>query len=297
MQIPSLTPLTAAHAQIIEAVSERLGKRAASAFRRVGPKVCRAHVESAMTALVQDLAANQREGVRAFVHALVLELAPNGLTFADLRFFAQTFRAQVRETSSATPEATELRLGVEDWFFELIVVCTTCFMAWRDEKIQREAAQLGVQRLESQLAELEVALEEKTQLLELIRQASTPIAPVVQGILVVPLIGTFDTLRAEMLTEKLLLEIARLHTRAAILDISGVPVFDTAAAQLIIRLARTIRLLGTAAILVGMSPQNARTIVQLGVDLTGIPTLATLQDGLARALKLQRLKITPLPTS
>lgn len=127
-----------------------------------------------------------------------------------------------------------------------------------------------------------------------IRQASTPIAPVVRGILVVPLVGVFDAFRAEVLTEKLLEEVARVHARSVILDISGVPMFDTESAQLIIRLARTVRLLGTEIILVGMSPGNARTIVDLGIDLVGLRTLGTLQDGLAQALVLQRLQIVAL---
>jgi rsbT co-antagonist protein RsbR len=116
----------------------------------------------------------------------------------------------------------------------------------------------------------------------------------VQGIHVVPLVGMFDAFRAELLTEKLLHEVARVHARAVILDISGVPVFDTEAAQLIIRLARAVRLLGTEVIVVGMSSENARTIVELGVDLSGLATLGTLQDGVAHALLRQRLEIAPV---
>lgn len=284
-----------AHAQIVEAVSERLCTRSASAFRRVGKATCHKHIDAALVALQQDLASGKHEAVRKVVYTLIEELTVEGLTFSDLRFYAQSLRTHVRDAIDADPRA---QLGeqrdhpqIEDWFFELTMVCTMRFMAWRDEKLQRETAQLGVQRLESQLTELKIALDEKTSLLELIRQASTPIAPVVRGIIVVPLVGTFDTFRAELLTEKLLQEIVRLRARAAILDISGVPVFDTEAAHLTIRLARAVRLLGTAVILVGMSPVNARTIVDLGVDMTGIETLATLQDGLALALKLQRMKI------
>jgi anti-anti-sigma factor len=146
-------------------------------------------------------------------------------------------------------------------------------------------------RLEGQLAELAAALDEKTQLLELIRQASTPIVPVVRGIVVVPLVGTLDAFRAELVTERLLHEVVRLKARTAILDVSGVPLFDTHAAQLILRLARSVRLLGTRVLLVGMSPETARTIVGLGVDLGAVESHATLQDGLARALSLQGLAI------
>jgi anti-anti-sigma regulatory factor len=80
----------------------------------------------------------------------------------------------------------------------------------------------------------------------------------------------------------------------AILDISGVPVFDTDAAQLIIRLARLVGLLGAKIILVGMTPNNARTIVDLGIDLDQIVTSHALQDGLRTALALQRMKIVSM---
>ncbi|MCA9700713.1 MAG: STAS domain-containing protein, partial [Myxococcales bacterium] len=139
--------------------------------------------------------------------------------------------------------------------------------------------------------ELEVALDEKTKLLDMIRQASTPIAPVVDGILVVPLVGTFDSERAAFLTEKLLQEVARARAQTVILDISGVPVVDTDAAQLIIRLSRSVRLIGSGLFLVGLSPINAATIVRLGIELDTLETFSTLRDGLAQALKRQRRKI------
>lgn len=277
--------------RIAAAVSDRLYQVSSSAFRRAGADACRAHVDAGLLALSQDLRDGKHEAVRQVVYALIDQLATEGLTFSDLRLYAQTLRSHVRTTLHADPDAVDVRPRVEDWFFELLMVSSIRFLAWREEKVQRETAQLGILRLESQLAELKIALDEKTELLEVIRQASTPIAPVVAGILVVPLVGTFDAFRAQLLTERLLHEIARLSARSAILDISGVPVFDTEAAQLIIRLARAVRLLGTAVFLVGMSPDNARTIVDLGIDLSGITTLATLREGLERALVQQRMKI------
>ena len=278
---------------IANAVAERVCRRAGGAFAGVGPARARELAETSLVALEQDIAHNESEQGRASTDVLVEELASHGLTFSDLRLFNQTLRKQVREVLGA--ESGELPVEVEDWFYESLMVASLRFMAWRDEVFQKEAAKLQVHRLESQLAELEDALKEKIELLELVRQASTPIAPVVQGILVVPLVGTFDAFRAEALTEKLLAEITRLQARTAILDISGVPVFDTDAAQMIIRLARAVRMLGAAVLLVGMSPNNARTIVSLGVNLTDIESRATLREGLAHALAVQRMHIAPLP--
>lgn len=289
----SQSPLELHHIDIRDAVIARLRGRASSVFHRIGEQSCQAQVSAILQALVDDLAASKHDAVRRAVQALVDELADQNMTFADLRFFATTLREVVIATLDAEPIDPALRARVEDWLFELVLVCTMHFAIKREQQLQERSAKLELRQLQSQLGELKAALHEKTQLLELIRQASTPIAPVVKGILVVPLVGTFDAFRAELLTEKLLNEVSRTRARAVILDISGVPVFDTDAAQMIIRLAHAVRLLGTELILVGMSPGNARTIVELGVDLTRLETLATLQDGLAQALALQRMKIVP----
>lgn len=289
----SQSPLELHHIDIRDAVIARLRGRASSVFHRIGEQSCQAQVSAILQALVDDLATSKHDAVRRAVQALVDELADQNMTFADLRFFATTLREVVIATLDAEPIDADLRARVEDWLFELVLVCTMHFAIKREQQLQERSAKLELRQLQSQLGELKAALHEKTQLLELIRQASTPIAPVVKGILVVPLVGTFDAFRAELLTEKLLNEVSRTRARAVILDISGVPVFDTDAAQMIIRLAHAVRLLGTELILVGMSPGNARTIVELGVDLTRLETLATLQDGLAQALALQRMKIVP----
>jgi anti-anti-sigma regulatory factor len=279
-------------AAIVDAVAQRVCKRSGSVFARLDVDQTRAHVDASLHALAQDLADGQREHVRSLTYAMLDALAPGGLSFSDFRLFIQTLRKAV---AHALHDDTARRLAAEEWFFELLMVASLRFMAWREETAQKAAAQLGIRRLESQLEELARLLEEKTNLLEVIRQASTPIAPVYDGILVVPLVGTFDSFRAQLLTERLLGEIARLRARTAIIDISGVPLFDTQAAQLIIRLTRTARMLGTRVLLVGISPENARTIVALGIDLEGIETLATLRDALARALSLLHMHIAPLP--
>jgi anti-anti-sigma factor len=286
--------LAQTHAQITDTVAGRLSRRATSVFGRKGEQASRKHVDAALVALEQDIAAGKREAVRTAMRTIIEELTVEELTFADLRFFAQTLRTSVRATIESAPELARSLPAVDEWFFELVLVGSMHFLVQREAALQERAVKLEVHRLESQLAELQGALNEKTELLEMIRQASTPIVPVVEGILVVPLVGTFDAVRAEHLTEKLLQAVQRAHARAAILDISGVPVFDTSAAQLIIRLTRAVRLLGTEVFLVGMSPENARTIVALEVDLAGLQTLATLRDGLAQALVLQRLEIGPM---
>lgn len=284
----SVATLQQAHGGIVDAVAGRLASRRASVFEALGEEACRGFVETSLEALEHDLEAGKRESVRKAVYALMDEIAEHNPGFTDVRAYVRFLREEVREVLAEA--AAELRAKVEEWFFDLLMVFTIRFMAWRDESLQAELARRSVDRLESQLAELEVALQEKTELLDIVRQASTPIAPVVRGILVVPLVGTFDAFRAELLTEKLLQEISRSQARVVILDITGVPVFDTTAAQLMIRLARSVRMLGTEVILVGMSADNARTVVDLGIDLSDVRTCGTLQDGLVQALELKRSK-------
>jgi rsbT co-antagonist protein RsbR len=290
-----LESLHRAREQIVAAVATRICGRAATVFATAGEAACRGYVEAGFDALVQDLAASRPSGTRSVAYRLVEELGGAGLGFADLRAYVLTLRKEVRDAlatgTEIGPETDEFRTRIEEWFFELLLACTTRFMAFRDDAMQQQSARESVERLESQLAELALALDEKTQLLDVIRQASTPIVPVVNGILVVPLVGTFDAFRAELLTEKLLHEIGRNKARTAILDISGVPVFDTLAAQLMIRLARSVRLLGARVYLVGMSPDIARTVVGLGIELGSLESYATLQDGLARALGSQNMEI------
>lgn len=287
--------LERSQAGLVDELSRRLPSRAGSIFRVVGEVVCRQLAETALEALRRDLQAGKREAVRELAQALLRELATKGLNFADLRFFAQTLRTIVHASAEASSDVeVDQRRRIDDWMFDLLLVSTMHFMSQREESLQERAAQLEVRQMESQLSELKAAFEEKTQLLELIRQASTPIAPVVDGILVVPLVGVFDAFRAEILTEKLLQSVTTARARVVILDITGVPVFDAEAAQLVIRLAQAVRLLGSEMILVGVSSEIARTIVELGVDLKGLKTLGTLQTGLAQALAVRRLKIVPL---
>lgn len=291
----SIAWLEQSQAGLTEAFARRLYSRPGSVFKLCGEETCRVFAGAAIAGLRDDLAADRREAVRAAVLAFVEETAPRGLTFADVRHYGQSLRTLVlaaAEETQGSPPAQ--RRGIEDRLYEVLLVGVTRFIAIRDEREAERAAGQQVLRLESQLGELKEAYAEKSRLLALIRQASTPIVPIVDGIFVVPLIGVFEAARARILTEKLLQTVAGARAHAVIVDISGVPVFDGEAAQLVIRLALAVRLLGAQMLLVGVSPDIARTLVELGVDLHGLKTLASLQDGLALALAVRHLQIAPL---
>lgn len=119
----------------------------------------------------------------------------------------------------------------------------------------------------------------------LIREMSTPIIPVSDTVLVVPLIGAIDTRRAAQITASVLEAVSQHTTRTLIIDITGVSVVDTSVIYHLLQTARAARLLGTRVLLVGIGPEVAQTIVQLGVDLSSIVTRSTLQAGLEYAAR------------
>ena len=124
-----------------------------------------------------------------------------------------------------------------------------------------------------------------------IRELSTPIVPIHEGILVLPIVGSIDSARAATIIEELLEAITFNQADVVIMDITGVPVIDTGIANYLLQAARAVRLLGSQIILVGISAEIAQTIVQLGIDLTGITTRANLQSGIEYALGLLDLAI------
>lgn len=116
-----------------------------------------------------------------------------------------------------------------------------------------------------------------------LRELSTPLIPVADDVVVMPLIGTLDSRRAQDVMETLLQGIAEHQAEYAILDVTGVKVVDTQVAQALVRVAQAAKLLGTHVILTGIGSEIALTLVQLGADLTGIITRSTLQRGIAYA--------------
>jgi anti-anti-sigma factor len=125
----------------------------------------------------------------------------------------------------------------------------------------------------------------------LIQELSTPIIPISEAILIMPLIGTIDSGRAQQIMESMLGAIAQHGARYLIVDISGIAVVDTAIAHHLIQAAQAVQLLGARVLLVGISPEVAQTLVGLGIDFRALSTYATLQDGFEYAQR-QLVRIT-----
>ncbi len=123
---------------------------------------------------------------------------------------------------------------------------------------------------------------------EALRELSTPLTPITDNVVIMPLIGTIDSGRAQQVMESLLEGVARYQADLVILDITGVQVVDTQVAQAFIQSAQAVRLLGAQVMLTGIQPQIAQTLVHLGVDLSSIRTAGSLQDGIAVALNGKR---------
>ena len=127
----------------------------------------------------------------------------------------------------------------------------------------------------------ETIRRQQEEMLEL----STPVVKLWDGILALPLIGTLDSARTQIVMESMLESIVATNSRVAIIDITGVPTVDTVVAQHLLKTVTAARLMGADCIISGVRPQIAQTIVHLGINLLDVTTKATLSDAFSLALK------------
>ncbi len=140
-----------------------------------------------------------------------------------------------------------------------------------------------------QKAREEIIIRQQQEMLEL----STPVVKLWEGILALPLIGTLDSARTQVVMESLLQQIVETGSAIAIIDITGVPTVDTLVAQHLLKTVAATRLMGADCIISGIRPQIAQTIVHLGVNLTDVITKATMADAFKIALKRSGYAVTP----
>jgi rsbT co-antagonist protein RsbR len=124
-------------------------------------------------------------------------------------------------------------------------------------------------------------------------ELSTPVVKLWDGVLALPLIGTLDSARTQVVMENLLQSIVNTGAAIAIIDITGVPTVDTLVAQHLLKTVAAARLMGAECIISGIRPQIAQTIVHLGVELADVVTKATLADAFALALQRTHRRIVP----
>jgi rsbT co-antagonist protein RsbR len=147
---------------------------------------------------------------------------------------------------------------------------------------ERERAQAESVRLQRQVIEAQQ---------QAIHELSTPIIPVLEGVIVMPLIGSIDTARAKEVTRSLLVGIREHHAKVVILDITGVPVVDSGVAAYLNKTIQAARLKGARTIVTGVSDAVAETIVDLGIDWSDVETLGDLKIGLRVAVAEVRQRV------
>jgi rsbT co-antagonist protein RsbR len=153
-------------------------------------------------------------------------------------------------------------------------VLAACINCMTDLLAERREETLSFQR------QLEGQIETIEKQRVAIRELSTPIIEVWSGVLCAPIVGVLDSARASDMTSALLHNVVQTKASLAIIDITGIEAMDTQATDYFLRMARAIRLLGSECALSGVHPNVARTIVHMGIDLTGIDSYRTLRDAL-----------------
>ena len=163
------------------------------------------------------------------------------------------------------------------------------------EVLLRRVSFAGVDRLMACVQDISERLERDQLREELIqRQAallselSLPLIPLTDRVVVVPLIGTLDEKRAQALMETLLQGAARLGAETLLIDITGVPLIDTAGASALLQIAQAVQLLGARVVLSGIRPEIAQTLVSLGADMRSVQTHSTLQAAIAQTLRVEQ---------
>jgi rsbT co-antagonist protein RsbR len=144
---------------------------------------------------------------------------------------------------------------------------------------ERKQAELDHRRLQDSI----IALQNQT-----LAELSTPLMPISDRVVAMPLIGAIDAARAQRIMETLLEGVVARRARTAIIDVTGVAVVDTQVAEALLRAAAGVRLLGAEVILTGIRPEVAQTLARLGTDMRGLLLCGTLQRGIALAMSRQR---------
>jgi rsbT co-antagonist protein RsbR len=194
-----------------------------------------------------------------------------------------------RARSGATPTETASSVfALKDAVYELLAGSSE--MVPEFLTFSRMIDDLGLHTFEIYSAAREQIIADQAEsMLEL----STPVVRLWDGIIAVPLVGTLDSARTQLVMEKMLDALVALGAEHAVIDITGVPTVDTEVAQHLLKTVMAARLLGAECTISGIRPQIAHTIVSLGIEFGDIATKATLADALAYALRKSGLKVGP----
>jgi anti-anti-sigma regulatory factor len=214
--------------------------------------------------------------MRAEVGRRILEIYPNSLPTGLLQRYVEVLGSGQTSSLGEVPLSDE-RLGDVVLSMQAIPLSREHLCISVEDVTERKRAEESQRQAAVQEDMIRV---QQAMLAEL----STPLIPLSEQVVVMPLVGAVDSSRAQQVLETLLQGIASSGARVAILDITGVPVVDTQVANALIRAAQAVKLLGANVVLTGIRPEVAQTLVGLGTDLSGIVTRSNLQSGIAYAI-------------
>jgi rsbT co-antagonist protein RsbR len=207
----------------------------------------------------------------------------------DLRaVLADISRQRARQGFSASETAVFI-FAFKQVILEMLEERADLALYGKFAKLSLELDGLGLYTMEQYTKAREAVItEQATQLLEL----STPVIKLFEGILVVPLVGTLDSARTQVVMESLLEAFTQSRSSVAIIDITGVPAVDTQVAQHLLKTVTAARLMGAECMISGIRPQIAQTVVALGINFGDIVTKATLGEALVLALARTGAQLT-----
>jgi len=219
-----------------------------------------------------DIDAPEWRDAREVLASLSSSRGRRGFSPSETASFVFSLKQPLFRVLQQELESDPQRLAEETWNLSTVIdklglYTTEVFQTGREEVISRQ----------------------QQEMLDL----STPVVELWQGILAIPLIGTLDSARTQVVMESLLERIVSTGSRLAIIDITGVPTVDTLVAQHLLKTVAAARLMGAECIISGIRPQIAQTIVHLGVDLSAVTTKSSLADAFAVALDRTGRTVAP----
>lgn len=215
---------------------------------------------------VKDFSSREMNDVKEFLASLSHSRGTQGFTPSETAMFVFSLKKVLMEKLRKVDNSSEDIWNVNDLLDKMGLYTTEVYQKAREEVINRQ----------------------QQDMLEL----STPVVEIATGIIALPMIGTLDSARTQIVMETLLQRIVETEADIAIIDITGVPTVDTLVAQHLLKTVTAARLMGAECIISGIRPQIAATIVHLGVELGNVTTKASLASAISLAMKKTGYSIT-----
>jgi len=218
-----------------------------------------------------DDASPEFHAMEIFFNSLSRQILVRGGRVEDLVRYTQFLQralieALKEDTHTGFDETRDILLFLSSMFNELILAVFQAYLEEKEHTIHAQQAEL--------------------------RETSTPITEIWDGVLTLPIIGTLDSSRTMLVMESLLNRIARDHASAVVMDLTGVKNVDSQVSHHLIQMVRAVQLMGSDAILTGIRPEIARALTSLNIDLGNVTTRASLSDGLKEAFRRMGIQVS-----